>query len=99
MSVRLARQTLEYVLFPLDTAPVDPSILTHEVAVVPELDQPSGWVGVSWVGGYVQTLVSASAEAPPGGDFTLDVGRWRVWWRAPSNPEFPVRQVGVIQVV
>lgn len=99
MSVRLARQTLEYVLFPLDTSPVDASGLTHEAAIVDELAQPSGWTAVSWADGFIQVLVSASLDATPGGDFTLAVGRWRVWWRAPSNPEFPVRQVGVIQVV
>lgn len=100
MSVRLSRQTREYVRFDLDAAPVDPSTLTHEVAIVDDLDQPSGWVVCTYADGQVQALIRASLEAPSGGeDFTLDIGRWRVWWRAPSNPEFPVRQVGVIQVV
>lgn len=99
MSVRLPRTSLEYVTFPITTSPVDPSSLTHEVSVVGEYDQPSGWAPASYLDGRVHLLVRASLDAAPGGDVTLDVGRWRVWWRSSSVPEVPVRQVGIVQVV
>lgn len=99
MSVSIPRESLEYVLFPLTTAPVDPASLTHEVAFVGEYDQPSGWQTAAYTDGEVRVLVSASPAAPAGGIFTLDVGRWRLWWKSSSNPEYPVRQVGVVQVV
>jgi len=48
----------------------------------------------------VTILVQASPEAPSGGeDITLDVGRWRLWWKPDANPEMPVRMVGILSVV
>jgi hypothetical protein len=99
MSAVLHRESLEYVLFPLTIAPVDPATLNHEVAVVGEFDQPAGWVAASYVDGNIRFLVRASSSAPAGGVVTLDLGRWRVWWRTTSNPEEPVRWVGIISVV
>ena len=101
MSVRLSRQSLEYLTFPLAISPVDPMTLSHEVAIIDELAQPQStdWFGVNFIVDRVYVLVRASLDADPGGDITLTVGRWRVWWRALSNPEYPVRQVGVVQVV
>lgn len=105
MSQVLDRQTLEFVRFPVVTAPVDPATLTHEVAVVDEFAQlPSVWVTVPYVNDAVEMLVRASLDAPdtvpPGGaDFTLAQGRWRVWWKTDSDPEYPVRRVGIIEVV
>ena len=99
MKVILPRQSLEFVSFPISTAPVDPASLTHEVAITEIDEQPSVWETVTFADGLVQVLIRASTEAAAGGDFTLDVGRWRLWWRASSNPEFPVRPVGVVTVV
>lgn len=99
MPLTLARQTLEYVTFPLASSVVDPSTLSHEVAIVGTTSQPSGWVPGDYVDDEVQVLVRASPDAPAGGVITLSVGRWRIWWRAAANPEFPVRQVGILNVV
>jgi hypothetical protein len=69
------------------------------VAIVDEFAHPSAWQNATYQDGEVRVLVRASLDAPAGGLFTLDVGRWRVWWKASSNPEYPVRQVGIVSVV
>lgn len=99
MSIVLPRQSLEVVSFPLSTSPVDPDTLDHEISVAAYDTQPSDWVSAAFSEGKVRVLVRASDEAAAGGDVTLAVGVWRLWWRAASNPEFPVRQVGVLRVV
>lgn len=98
MSVTLPRESLEYLSFSVDTDPVDPASLVHEVAIVPELSQPSGWTVAPYVDGKVLVLVRASTDAEAGGLFTLALGRWRLWWRSEAFTETPVRQVGVISV-
>jgi hypothetical protein len=101
MKIILPRQSLEIVSFPISTAPVDPATLTHQVAVVPPDTQPVGgdWFNAPFVDPNVEVLIRASTTAAAGGLVTLAVGRWRMWWRASSNPEFPVRQVGIVTVV
>lgn len=101
MKVILPRQSLEIVSFPVSTAPVDPSTLTHQVAVIDYAAQPipGDWFNAPYVDPNVEVLIRSSDLAAAGGLVTLAVGRWRVWWRASSNPEFPVRQVGVVTVV
>jgi hypothetical protein len=104
LSVEIHRDSLEYVTFPLDTTPVDPTTLTHEVAVIdaredPTDAPPSDWVPVLYEDGLVHILVRASLTAASNGeDVTLDVGRWRVWWRAQANPEYPTRNIGLLYV-
>ena len=101
MSVEIHRDSLEYVSFPLDTTPVDPALLTHEVAVIDPLDDPinTDWVTVTYGDDQVQILVRASVTAASNGEnVTLSVGRWRVWWRAQANPEYPTRNIGLIYV-
>jgi hypothetical protein len=101
LSVEIHRDSLEYVTFPLDTTPVDPTTLTHEVAVIdPRTDpEPPDWVAVDYSDGLVHVLVRASPTADSNGeDVTLDVGRWRVWWRAQANPEYPTRNIGLLYV-
>lgn len=104
MSIEIHRDSLEYITFPLDTSPVDPATLTHEVAIIdpradPSEGPPSDWVAVDYEDGMVHALVRASTTAESNGeDFTLDVGRWRVWWRTQGNPEYPVRNIGVLFV-
>lgn len=104
MSVEIHRDSLEYVTFPLDTTPVDPTTLTHEVAIIdpradPSDGPPSDWVAVDYSDGLVHVLVRASPTADSNGEhFTLAVGRWRAWWRAQANPEYPTRNIGLIFV-
>lgn len=101
MSACLPRESLEYVLFPITTSPVDPATLSHEVALVGEFEYPEAldWIAASYIDDQVAVLVRASTDAPAGGDITLAIGRWRIWWRALASPEFPVRQVGIVSVV
>ncbi len=101
MSVTLPRESLEYLSFPITTSPVDASSLSHEVAIIDEFAHPvdADWETGTWADDEVQVLVRASPDAPVGGIFELDVGRWRVWWKADANPEFPARQVGIVSVV
>lgn len=99
MSVELPQESLEYILFPVDTSPVDPTTLIHQISMTGEFSHPTTWVTVPYVGNDVRVLVRASILAEPGGDVTLSVGRWRLWWRTDANPEEPVRQVGIISVV
>lgn len=102
MSVTLPRETLEHIMFSVTSSPVPASSLTHQVAIIDEFDQPvdpTDWFTAAFVDEEVQVLVRASSVAPAGGDIELAVGRWRVWWRADSNPEFPARQVGILSVV
>jgi hypothetical protein len=101
VSVEIHRDSLEYVTFPLDTSPVDPTTLTHEVAIIdPRADpEPLDWVAVDYSDGLVHVLVRASLTADSNGEhFTLDVGRWRAWWRAQANPEYPTRNIGLLYV-
>ena len=101
MRVTLPRETLEYLAFPITTSPVDAASLSHQVAIIDEFAHPvSGdWFAGTYTNAEVQVLVRASEDAPAGGDVELAVGRWRVWWRADANPEFPARQVGIVSVV
>lgn len=98
--MRIPRHSLEHIMFPLSTTPTDPSTLTHEVAVVPVTAQPAepDWHPADYDGGNVLLLVRASTDAPAGGTVTLSPGRWSVWWRAQSTPEYPARLVGEFAV-
>lgn len=101
MSVEIHRDSLEYVTFPLDTSPIDPALLVHEVAIIDPLADPdtTDWVPVTYADDLVQVLVRASPSAASNGeDFTLEVGRWRLWWRAQANPEYPTRNIGLVFV-
>jgi hypothetical protein len=88
-------------MFAVSSSPVDAASLSHQVAIIDEFAHPAtlDWFAGSYVDDEVQVLVRASADAPAGGDIELDVGRWRVWWKASANPEYPARQVGIISVV
>jgi hypothetical protein len=88
-------------MFSVTSSPVDAAALSHQVAIIDEFEHPlvTDWFSGTWVDDEVQVLVRASADAPAGGDIELDVGRWRVWWKASANPEYPARQVGIVSVV
>jgi hypothetical protein len=88
-------------MFAVTTSPVDAASLVHQVAIIGEYEHPEtlDWFTGVYVSDEVQVLVRASTDAPAGGQITLDVGRWRVWWKSDANPEYPARQVGIVSVV
>lgn len=98
-TLRISRYSLEYVFVPVSGTDEIPG-LSHQVAIVETRKPVDTWHNATWDTdeAAVRILVRASADAPAGGDITLDVGRWDVYWRAEANPEHPARFVGSIAV-
>lgn len=97
-----SRHSLEYVLIPNLAGSDELASLTHEIAVVAEGTEPgaSDWKAGTWdaTESAAKLLVRMSTSAQTGGAVTLSVGRWDVFWRASSTPEYPARFCGTIRV-
>lgn len=100
--MRVPRHSLEYVFVDVTASPTAAADLDHEIAIVAEGTQPgaSDWKTATWdaTETAAKLLVRMSTDADTGGSVTLSVGRWDVWWRTDSTPEYPARKAGVLTV-
>jgi hypothetical protein len=95
----------EYVLIPVqalvDGVATDPTIYPVQFAFTAIGVDPSGldWVDAGWQGGTTNGLYIAQCLVGPAGTITLTPGLWAIWIKVTSNPEIPVMQPGLLQIV
>ena len=104
--IPLSSLSLEYVRVPVTATAngnaVNPTGDTVKMAFLQGVStqpQVSDWQTASWDTPTGTGTYFAQCLVGPSGTITLTAGTWYVWIQITDNPEIPVRQVGVLQVV
>lgn len=104
--IPLSSLSLEYVRVPVSAtvngAAINPTADTVKMAFLSGAStqpQVSDWKSASWDSVSANGTYFAQCLVGPGGATTLSAGTYYVWIQITDNPEVPVRQVGVLQVV
>ncbi len=104
--VPISALSLEYIRVPVmatvNGQAANPTTDVVKMAFLQGLStQPSvgDWKTASWDTGNGTGQYFAQCLVGPAGAVTLTAGTWYVWIQISDNPEIPVRQVGVLQVV
>lgn len=82
-------------------APYNPSSDVVAMAFMPSGTNPttSDWKTGSWQTDPGPTYWAQCLVGPANGGVVLAVGSYVVWLKIVDNPEVPVRQVGILQIV
>lgn len=103
-TVTMSKLSTQYVLIPVQAIvageAINPTAFPVQFAFTPIGTNPSAWTAGSWQDGTTNGLYMAQClVGPENGGLVLTPALYEIWLQVTGNPEVPVLQPGLLQIV